>query len=55
MTVMIIATGITADYNASYCARLIEQGVAVPVPQEQKRGKRKKAEVTEDVTEEQDS
>lgn len=55
MTVLIVATGDTAEYNASYCARLIEQGVAIPVQKERKRGKRQRSEVIGNVTEDENS
>ena len=42
MTVLIIATGDTETHNASYCARLIEQGIAVPIRKDGKNDKRKK-------------
>ena len=53
MTVTILENGVTGVFNASYACRLIEQGRAVPVP-EKKKNTRRKAEVTEDVSEGQD-
>lgn len=34
MKVMILATGKTEDFEQSYGARLVEQGRAIPAPQE---------------------
>lgn len=36
MTVMLKATGETAEYSDEYAVRLIEQGVALPVQEEKK-------------------